>query len=120
MSPPAARGATLRMAIVFLCTAGSLLILQSAFDASDHAKAERAVRGYSPRGQSLGQLIEGRAPGGAWSTEITHGCRGVVRVTYQAPGGHWAFDYDVPEHRIHPADDTSRHLLGELTGENPP
>ncbi len=106
------KGFPLRLFILFFCAAGTLLILQSAFDASDHRKAEHAVRAYSINGsRTLGEFVEARAPGGAWSTEITHSCRGVVRATYAAPGGTWRFDYDVPAHAIHPADDAGRQAL---------
>src|SRR5262249_23677896 len=89
---------SLRLLILFFCVAGTLLILQSAFDHSDHKKADHAVRSYSVGGRTLGPYLEQQAPGHQWATEITHGCRGVVRVTY----GEYAFDYDVPGHTIHP------------------
>jgi hypothetical protein len=106
---------TLRLAILFLCTAGTLIILQSAFDASDHRKAERAVRGYTVGARTLGGLVEAAAPGGHWTTTITHGCRGVVRVEY----GGYAFDYDVPGHTVHPGNPLGEQALRSLVGGAP-
>jgi hypothetical protein len=103
-----------RLFILFFCATATLLILQNAFDSSDHRKAEKAVRTYTVGGQVLGQLVESKAPGGVWSTEITQGCRGVVRTRYDAPGGHYEFDYDVPAHMIHPGNELARELMGAL------
>jgi hypothetical protein len=101
-----------RLFLLFFCCAGTLLILQNAFDSSDHRKAERAVREYRVNGSGpFGAFVEARAPGGAWATEITHGCRGVVRTTYDAPGARYEFDYDVPAHGIHPANELARGAL---------
>jgi hypothetical protein len=61
-----------------------------------------------PFGVFLGQ----RAPGGTWESEITHGCRGVVRVSY---GGH-LFDYDVPGRTFHPANELARQAMGDFVG----
>ena len=51
---------------------------------------------------------------GAWSSEITQGCRGFVRVSYSAPGGLYQFDYDVPQHRIHPGNAAAERILARL------
>jgi hypothetical protein len=109
---------SLRLLILFVCTAGSLLILQNAFDASDHRKAERAVRGYRApaRREPFGAFLEARLPGGAWDTEITNGCRGVVRTRYAAPSALCEFDFDVPGRTVHPANERARQLLGEFLG----
>ena len=104
---------SLRLLILFVCAAGTLLILQSAFDSSDHRKADHAVRTYTVNGRELGQFLERRQPNREWSTEITHGCRGVVRVTY----GDVAFDYDVPGHGIHPGNEAGRKALEEFVAE---
>jgi hypothetical protein len=106
---------TLRLLILFVCAAGTMLLLQSAFDSSDHRKADRAVRNYTVNGRVLGPLLEKRQPGREWSTEITHSCRGVVRVTY----GDAAFDYDVPGHGIHPGNEAGRQVLEELVAPSP-
>jgi hypothetical protein len=98
---------TLRLLILFVCAAGTLLILQSAFDSSDHRKADHAVRHYTVNGRVFGPWLEARRPHAEWSTEITHGCRGVVRVNY----GDVAFDYDVPGHGIHPGNPGGREAL---------
>ena len=114
------KGTSLRLAILFFCATGTVLILQSAFDASDHGKAERAVRNYTDGGaKSLGALVEERAPGGAWTTEITHGCRGIVQVRYQAGASRYAWDYEVPSHTIHPANPAGADLLAELVQAAP-
>jgi hypothetical protein len=116
------KGTSLRLFIVFFCTAGSLLILQHAFDVSDHTKAARAVQHYRVPQQPLafGPFLEARAPGGAWDTEITHGCRGVVRVTYAAPLGTYGFDYDVPGRTFHPASPAAQEAMGAFLGAPPP
>jgi hypothetical protein len=106
---------TLRLLILFVCTAGTLLILQSAFDSSDHRKADHAVRTYTVDGRVLGPFLEAKAPDQLWTTEITHGCRGVVRVTY----GDFAFDYDVPGHGIHPGNEAGRKALEEFVSPSP-
>jgi hypothetical protein len=106
------QGTPLRLLILFVCATGTVLILQTAFDASDHGKADRAVRNYSVGGPSmLGAYLEKQSPGGTWSTEITHGCRGVVRERYTAPTATYDFDYDVPGHRIHPGNEAGRAAL---------
>ena len=106
---------TLRLLILFVCAIGALLILQSAFDSSDHRKADHAVRNYSVGGRTLGPFLEQRRPNAGWSSEITHGCRGVVRVTY----GDTAFDYDVPGHGIHPGNEAGRLALEEFVSPTP-
>jgi hypothetical protein len=114
------KGTPLRLAILFFCATGTVLILQSAFDASDHRKAERAVRNYTDGGaKALGALVEERAPGGAWTTEITHGCRGIVRVRYQAGASLYEWDYEVPSHTIHPANPAGAELLTALVEAAP-
>ncbi len=113
-----ARNTGLRLGIVFFCTAACAMILQGAFDASDHGKAERAVRNYrvDKSVESFGTFVERKLPGGAWSTEITHGCRGVVRASYLVGPATFSYDYDVPGHRIHPSDEPSKKLLEEFVG----
>jgi hypothetical protein len=103
------------MVMLFVGAIATATIVQGAFDASDHQKSERAVRTYQVGdGPPLGDRIEKEAPGGVWSSEITHACRGIVRVSYVAPGGTWVFDYDVPGHGIHPGNETAAHLLESL------
>jgi hypothetical protein len=104
------------MLVVLACMIATALVLQGMFDASDHAKSERIVRGYRTieAGAPLGERVEKATPGGVWSSEILHGCRGYVRVRYSAPGGEYVFDYDVPQHRIHPGNDAAARLLAEL------
>ncbi len=109
----------LRLLIVFVCAAGSLMILQSAFDSSDHRKADKAVRGYTVAGRAFGGWLEAQAPGGRWSTEITHSCRGVVRVRYAAPSAEYDFDYEVPAHAIHPGNPAGEKALASFTAAPP-
>ncbi len=104
-----------RMLVVLACMIATALILQGAFDTSDHEKSERSVRGYrGANGPSVEERVAAAAPGGAWSSEITHSCRGVVRVTYAAPGGTFAFDYDLPGHVVHPANVAAERILGAI------
>src|SRR3954470_10407555 len=103
------------MMVLLVGSIATALVLQGAFDVSDHQKSERAVRGYRVAdGPTLGERVEQAAPGGGWSTEITHGCRGIVRVSYVAPGGSYVFDYDVPQHGIHPANAAAEQILSVL------
>ena len=93
---------------IVLC-AFSLFWLQGRFDKSDHAKAERLVRNFTVEGRTQtfeAFLLEkngGRT--GIWETEITGGCRGVVRVTWTLPGNPptvYAWDVEIPSQGIHP------------------
>ncbi len=106
---------SLRLLILFVCAAATLLILQGAFDQSDHKKADHAVRSYAVGGRTLGPYLEGRTPDGVWSTEITQGCRGIVRVSYAGQ----AFDYDVPAHAIHPGNEAGRAALEAFVAPSP-
>ena len=107
-----------RMILMLACMISTALILQGAFDTSDHAKSERIVKHFRGAGDgaemSLQERVEHEAPGGAWSSEITAGCRGIVRVTYAAPSGVWRFDYDVPQHLIHPANPAAERVLAVI------
>jgi len=104
------------MLVVLVGAIATAVILQGAFDASDHQKAERAVRGYRVGdGPTLGERVERETPGGGWATEITHGCRGIVEVTYLTQAGpRYVFEYDVPAHAIHPCNEAARKLLAAL------
>src|SRR5438132_202428 len=104
-----------RMMVMLVCVVGTALILQGMFDASDHQKAERAVRSYrGGGGQTIEERVQAAAPRGAWSSEITHACRGFVRVRYDAPNALYEFDYDVPQHLIHPGNGPAEQLLGAI------
>jgi hypothetical protein len=90
---------------------------------SDHGKAERGVRGYrvEARPESFGAFLEARMPGGAWDSEITNGCRGVVRVRYALPRGpEYAFDFDVPGHVVHPGNQLGLGALREFGAAGSP
>jgi hypothetical protein len=107
-----------KITIIFVFAALSVLVLQNAFELSDHRKTEHAVRSYTLPGgtQSLGEFLQKRSPDGQWMTEITHGCRGIVRATYDAKDAHYEFDYDVPQHVIHPANELGKEALADFAG----
>lgn len=102
------KGFSLRLFILFFCAAGSVLILQSAFDAADHKKGEAAVRGYVAGGRFFGPWLETQEPGGSWGSEITNDCRGVIRVSYDTPHGSYQLYVDRSIHGI-----TGANPLGE-------
>jgi len=103
------------MIVMLVAMIATALVLQGLFDKSDHEKSERVVRSYrGAGGATVEERVAKEAPGGAWSTEITQGCRGIVRVTYSAPAGVYVFDYDVPEHRIHPGNAAAERILGAM------
>lgn len=100
------------MLVILVAMIATALVLQGLFDKSDHEKSERIVRGYrGGGGATVEERLAKEAPGGAWASEITHGCRGVVRVSYTAPAGQYLFDYDVPGHAIHPANPAAERVL---------
>lgn len=113
---------------VILCAA-SLLYLQQRFDRSDHAKATRLVRNFrvESRPERFEEFLMRRHGGleGAWSTEITGGCRGVVRVTWSVPGHPptvYFWDVEIPSQKIHPnpASPQGEQILREFVGEVTP
>lgn len=108
----------LKLVIVFLCVTASVFILQGAFDRSDHQKAERALQNYTLAGKVFGPFVQSHMhdKNGEWSSEITHGCRGIVRVRYTTPSEVAEFDYDVPNHGIHPANAIGLSLLEQFAG----
>lgn len=112
---------------IVLCAA-SLFWLQQQFDASDHRKARRLVEHFRVphRPETFGQFLQARhgAPG-IWHTEITGGCRGVVRVTWRtahAPERVYAWDVEIPSQAIHPtpASPDGERILNEFTGRGKP
>jgi hypothetical protein len=110
-----------RMVIILLCMVATAVMLQGMFEASDHAKSERIVQNYrGAGGPSLAERLAQVAPGGVWSSEITHGCRGFVRVSYTTPNVEYVFDYDVPQHLIHPANPAAAQLLSQVPAAPPP
>ena len=111
------KGFQVRLVLLFALGAGALLFLQNAFDSSDHRKGEKAVRTYTVGERQLGPYLEQREPGGTWSTEITQGCRGVVRTRYRTTQKLYEFDYDVPAHTIHPGNELGRELLESFAGK---
>jgi hypothetical protein len=108
------------MIVLLACVVGTALLLQGLFDKSDHEKSERIVRSYrGGSGPTLAERVEAESPGGAWSSEITDGCRGYVRVIYSSPRGAYQFDYEVPAHRIHPGNSAAERILAAIA-EAPP
>lgn len=104
----------------------SVLSLQQRFDAGDHAKAERLVRGLAAAGRSerFDAFVAARANHGrpgTWTSDITGGCRGIVEVRYRVPGepaAAYAWDVDLPAQAVHPtrASPRGEQLLGEFAG----
>ena len=93
---------------IALCVV-SVFWLQTRFDASDHGKAERLAQNFRVPGQpeTFAQFLlrQSGAKSGTWSSEITGGCRGVVRVTWLpmlTPAVVYAWDVDIPGQTIHP------------------
>ena len=118
------RSTTVVVAGIFLC-ALSLVLLQQRFDASDHAKAERLLRHFRVEaGPETFEdfLVHKTQRRGTWATEITGGCRGVVRVRCLIDGNppevhEW--DVEIPSQAIHPtpASPSGERLLREFTGQ---
>ena len=119
-----------RMLLLLVCMVATAVVLQAMFETSDHTKSERIVRTYrgatpagagsAATGATLAERLEGQAPGGVWTSEITEGCRGYVRVRYTTATGEWIFDYDVPQHRIHPGNPAAESILRVLGPEMAP
>ena len=114
-------------AAIMLC-AVSLLVLQRRFDASDHEKAVRLVRNLLGPGKSetFGTFLQRKHGGqeGVWGSEITGGCRGVVRVTWTLPGNPptiYAWDVEIPAQGVHPTPTSPEgaRLLLEYSEHNP-
>jgi hypothetical protein len=112
------------LAMVILLCAASLFVLQSRFETSDHEKGQRLVRGFRAPGRDetfeafLIRAHGGRA--GEWSSEITGGCRGVMRVAFTLPGSPGTvhvWDLEIPSQAIHPRPDSpsGQKLLEEFT-----
>lgn len=112
------------VAMVILLCAASLFVLQSRFETSDHEKGQRLVRGFRVPGRDetfeafLIRVHSGRL--GEWSSEITGGCRGVVRVAWTLPGTPptvHMWDLEIPSQAIHPRPDSpsGQQYLQEFT-----
>lgn len=102
--------------------------LQGRFDQSDHRKALELVKSYRaiPNGPTIPDVIRSRHPAiGAheisWTSEITSGCLGHLRVhayvpkTSEAPAATYAFDVDLTGPSIHPTDPPTVEILTLLT-----
>lgn len=117
LSPPA-------MMLFALLAAGSLVLLQRAFDGADHRKAELLVRTFQPAGgRPLVDVLAARDPraraDAAWSTEILSGCRGFVRVRCMLPDGPYDFGVDLVKRSIHPANGAGELALQEASAPAP-
>jgi hypothetical protein len=102
--------------------------LQGRYDDSDHRKSQDIVRRYRaiPNGPSIPEAILARHPGVrehdlSWSSEITSGCLGHVRVyAYipkkdSRPAKTYAFDVKLTAPSIHPTDPETVEILKSLT-----
>jgi hypothetical protein len=102
--------------------------LQNRFDSSDHKKAEELVRSYSarPHGPKIADAILARHPEVneselGWSSQITSGCFGTVRVSAYIPkkaeraAKAYAFDVRLTDSSIHPTDPDTVEILKALT-----
>ena len=112
---------------IMLC-ALSLYFLQRRFDASDHAKAVRLVKNMTTehRRETFGEFLTKKHGGqeGVWESEITGGCRGVVRVTWSLPGNPptiHAWEVEIPAQGVHPSpmSPEGERLLAEFAEANP-
>jgi hypothetical protein len=112
---------------IMLC-AVSLFFLQRRFDASDHAKGIRLLKNMTAKDRP--ETFEGflaRKHGGqpgTWDSEITGGCRGVVRVTWSLAGNPptiYAWEVEIPSQAVHPSpmSPDGERLLAEFTEPNP-
>jgi hypothetical protein len=112
---------------IMLC-ALSLFFLQRRFDASDHAKSVRLVRNMTTerRTETFEAFLVAKHGGqeGAWASEITGGCRGVVLVTWTLPGSPptiYAWEVEIPSQAVHPTPSSpeGERLLREFGEANP-
>src|SRR5687768_4670997 len=116
------------VAIVMVFALVSVLSwLQGRYDDSDHRKSQELVRRYRaiPNGPSIPEAILARNPDVrehevAWSSEITSGCLGHVRVFAYIPKKEprtaktYAFDVKLTAPSIHPTDPETVEILKSL------
>lgn len=99
--------------------------LQSRFDTSDHDKAVTIVKAY--RAQTGRKLVDAllEAHDGvdraeiSWSSEITSGCFGHVRVhafipAKSAPAATYSFDVNLSGPSLHPTDEVTVGVMRQL------
>jgi hypothetical protein len=112
-----------------LVCAACLIWLQGEFTSSDHRKAERLVRLYrvDHRDETFEQFLARSHGGnhGQWGTDISDGCRGVVRVTWAAsdhPDTVYRWDVEIPTQEIYAVVDSpgGERLLQEFNGPAAP
>ena len=101
--------------------------LQGRFDTSDHRKATTIVTDYrAEAGPRLVDAILARHPGigepeVSWTSEITSGCLGHVRVSALVPArdgrpsATYAFDVNLTGPSVHPTDERTVEILRGLT-----
>jgi hypothetical protein len=120
-----------RLIIAIILIAGLVMTLswlQGRYDASDHRKAIELVKSYRaiPNGPTIPELVEARHRDAkpydiSWSSEITSGCLGIVRVSAYVPKTNeraattYAFDVRLTDPSIHPTDPTTIEILKSLT-----
>lgn len=119
------------IALFALGIVASFWLLEGAFAAGDHRKAQALVREHRLGGPTLEQFLlsrhADRTGPPAWSSHILSGCRGFVRVRCAIPRrgaapAAYVFDVDLPQKGIHPADEAGRSVLREFAraGSSPP
>lgn len=122
----ASRGRT-AIALFLVGIAASVWLTEGAFAQADHRKALALVREHRLGGDSLETFllrqVADRAGDPVWSTDIMSSCRGVVRVRCAVPrknqsAAAYAFDVDLPQKGIHPADEQARRLLLQFSRES--
>jgi hypothetical protein len=116
---------------IIFCAA-SVIWLQGRFDTSDHKKGKRLVRTYTTehRAETFEQFLQAKHGGtaGEWDSEITHDCRGVVRVQWSLRGNPptvYLWDVEISSQEIYAVEDSpsGERMLREFqsaTNELPP
>ncbi|MEK6606117.1 MAG: hypothetical protein AABZ30_00480 [Myxococcota bacterium] len=111
------------LAFVALGIVASAAVLESAFEGADHRKAVDLVRDHRLRELRLEDYLRSRHADSAgqavWSSTVTSGCRGFVRVVCEIPRraalpARYVFDVDLPRRSLHPADGQGALVLREF------
>jgi hypothetical protein len=111
---------------IILCAA-SVIWLEGRFAASDHEKGRKLVQTYhvEHRTESFAELLQRKHGGatGAWDSDVTEGCRGVVRVRWTVPGDPpivYAWDVEIPTQEIYavPESPSGKRLLEEFKAKD--